>query len=562
MLPQMGSNRWTATASASPAGTGARTELTPSRLLPLLLAGLLGAAGCGGDQLLLPSAGQPSKISIISGNDQSGTVGQALEKPLVVQVLDPEDRPVANVAVVFEPPAGVPGTDLIPNDTVQTGPDGMASVQYTLGTTAGQQTVAAHAVPVVPSASLATQFTAAAAPEAATALVLAGGDGQTGEVSTALEDSLAVRAVDRFGNGVAGIDVTWKVSGGGAVSPKTVTTGVDGRAATQRTLGNRPGSYPSTAEAEGLQGSPVAFSATAITPPSPQLVLVTPPSSQARAGVPLNQQPILQLQDPVGAPVMQANVAVTVQITSGGGSLGGRTTVQSDANGRVAFTDLSVRGEPGDRTLIFAATNFSPVSSDPITVSAGPPLASRSSASVPDGTAGAETNISVRLQDEFGTAVEGAAEAVVVSVSGANTSSGLTVTDKGAGSYSASYTPEHAGHDDVSIQVSGTALAGSPFGSTVVPGSPSSGRTTATVTLTHTLFYTIDIAVVVRDGQGNLIGHGGDRVQISIDGGDPLDAVDNGDGTYRASFLTFTAEHSIGVTLAGTPISGSPYSTR
>ena len=86
-------------------------------------------------------------------------------------------------------------------------------------------------------------------------------------------------------------------------------------------------------------------------------------------------------------------------------------------------------------------------------------------------------------------------------------------------------------------------------------------RTTATVTLTHTLFYTVDVAVVVRDGQGNLVGHGGDPVQISIDGGDPLDAVDNGDGTYRASFLTFTAEHSIGVTLDGTPISGSPYST-
>ena len=37
----------------------------------------------------------------------------------------------------------------------------------------------------------------------------------------------------------------------------------------------------------------------------------------------------------------------------------------------------------------------------------------------------------MRLQDEFGTPVEGAADAVVVSVSGANASSALTVTDKG-----------------------------------------------------------------------------------------------------------------------------------
>jgi filamin/ABP280 repeat protein/Big-like domain-containing protein len=538
------------------------TNLRSRLWLAVLATVVLGATACGGDGLLLPSAGQPSKISVISGNGQSGVVGQALDQPLVVQVVDPENRPVAGVPVVFEPPPGVPGTDLAPNDTVPTGPDGMASVHYTLGTTAGQQTVSAHAVPVVPSAALSTAFTAAASPEAATTLSLGGGDAQTGEVSTALEDSLAVRALDRFGNGVAGVEVIWKAGGGGSVSPSKVTTGGDGRAATQRTLGNRPGSYTTTATAEALQGSPVAFSATAITPPSPQLVFVTPPSTHARAGVAFDQQPVLQLQDPVGAPIMQAGVAVTVQITSGGGTLGGRTTVRSGADGRVVFTDLSIRGEPGQRTLIFAATDFSPVSSDPIDVAAGPPLASRSTASVPDGTAGTATTISLRVQDEFGTPVEGAADAIVVSVAGANPSSGLGVTDKGGGSYSATYTPQRSGTDQVAIQVSGTPVPGSPFTSTVVPGASSAAKTTASVTLTHTLFYTIDVAIVVRDAEGNLVGHGGDAVEIAIDGGAPLSAVDNGDGTYRASFLTFTAEHSIAVTLQGTQISGSPYSTR
>jgi hypothetical protein len=278
--------------------------------------------------------------------------------------------------------------------------------------------------------------------------------------------------------------------------------------------------------------------------------------------VAFDQQPVLQLQDPVGAPIMQADVAVTVQITSGGGTLGGRTTVRSDADGRVVFTDLAIRGEPGQRTLIFAATDFSPVSSDRIDVAAGPPLASRSTASVPDGTAGAATTISLRLQDEFGTPVEGAADAIVVSVAGANPSSGLGVTEKGGGSYSATYTPERSGTDQVAVQVSGGPVAGSPFTSTVVPGAPSPAKTTASVTLTHTLFYTIDVAVVVRDAEGNLVGRGGDPVEIAIDGGAPLSAVDNGDGTYRASFLTFTAEHSIAVTLGGTQISGSPYLTR
>ena len=74
------------------------------------------------------------------------------------------------------------------------------------------------------------------------------------------------------------------------------------------------------------------------------------------------------------------------------------------------FTDLSIRGTPGDRTLIFAASDFTSALSRDIDVGAGPPLASASSASVPaNGTAGIATAITVQLEDGFGTPVEGAA---------------------------------------------------------------------------------------------------------------------------------------------------------
>ena len=76
------------------------------RLAPLLLAAQLGLAGCGGDDLLLPSAGQPAKIAVVSGDGQTGTVGQPLEKPIVVAVTDPEDRPVEGIEVAFVVPAG------------------------------------------------------------------------------------------------------------------------------------------------------------------------------------------------------------------------------------------------------------------------------------------------------------------------------------------------------------------------------------------------------------------------------------------------------------------------
>jgi filamin/ABP280 repeat protein len=516
-------------------------------------------AGCGGDSLVLPSNGEPARISIVDGNNQSGTVGQPLGDSLVVKVTDTESRPVSGVEIVFVPPDGAA---IAPNDTVRTGTDGQAAVAYTLSTIAGQQMVQARAARIVPATSASATFMASAEPEGAVALVAAGGDRQRGEVATVLPESLAVRAVDRFGNGVPRIEVTWKVKGGGDVSPGSVTTGTDGRAAAARTLGERPGSFATEASAEGLAGSPVAFSATAIAAPQPELVLVTPPSSEAAAGVALAQQPELQLQDPTGAPLPRKDVKVTVQIADGGGSLGGSTTAKSDENGRVTFTDLALRGEAGTRTLIFAAEGFTPVTSAAITVRPGPPAADRSSLSVPNGTAGVATPIALHLEDEFGNAITGAAALISLEIAGANPAAGVPVTDLGDGSYSASYLPIHSGIDVVSAGLGGQPLPGSPVQSVVVPGPADPAHTTADVTRTAGLFTRISAAVTVRDAQDNPVGRGGDRVQVQVNDIQPIDAVDNGDGSYSFSLIIFATQFNVVITLNGTQIPGSPFTPR
>ncbi len=516
---------------------------------------LLALAACGGDDLLLPSSGEPSRIVVLSGNGQTGTVGQPLADSLVVAVTDPANRPVPGVEVVFIAPAGA---ELTPNDTLLTGPDGRATVRYTMATVSGEQTIEARAKPVAPSASLTTTFSQTAEPGSATELVMASGDGQMGELQAALEDSLAVKAVDRFGNGVAGIEVTWEAAVG-EVSPATVVTGVDGRAATERTLGGRPGSYRTEASAADLEGSPVEFTATGIAPPSPQIVVVTQPSANASAGVPFTRQPVLQLQDAVGAPLARADLAVTVQIASGGGSLGGGTTARSNADGVVRFTNLSIQGKPGDRALIFAASDFTSAISRDIDVGPGPPLISASSASVPaNGTAGTSTPITIQLQDAFGTPVEGAAGDIAISIAGANPASGLQVTDRDDGSYSAAYTPMLSGTDQVDVRVNGEAVLGSPFASVIAPGPASAATTTAVVVKSGFFFYTIDIVVTVRDAQGNLVNRGGDLVQVHLDG-TTRNAIDNGNGTYSDFFATLNSIPEIAITLNGVPISGSPF---
>ena len=446
-----------------------------------------------------------------------------------------------------------------PNDTVLTREDGTAAVHYTLPTSAGQQTIEARAKPVVPTPSLTTTFSAIAQPEPAVRLLADGGDQQEGELEAALDDSLAVKALDRFGNAVAGVEVSWHVSDG-TVNPVTVATGPDGRAATQRTLGSRPGSYRTTAEVVGLEGSPVEFEATGIAPPSPQLVLVTQPSSSAAAGVEFERQPVLQLQDAFGAPLARPDVAVTVQIAEGGGSLGGTTTARSNAEGRVAFTNLSVRGRPGARNLLFAAADFTPATSEEIEVTVGPPASGPSSASAGNGTAGIATTVSIHLEDQFGTAVEDAAGSVRVRIEGANPG-GAAVTELGDGDYSASYTPVVAGTDQITVEVNGTEITGSPLSSVVSPGRAAASKTTAQVTRAGGFFLEITILVTARDAQGNLVGHGGDRVQLRIEGSDVLrDMQDNGDGTYSDRFVIVLSNPRIFITLNGEEISGSPYS--
>jgi hypothetical protein len=347
-----------------------------------------------------------------------------------------------------------------------------------------------------------------------------------------------------------------------------VTTGPDGRAAVTRALGESPGSYGAVARAETLEAPPVTFVATAVAAPKPVLVLVIPPSSSAVAGVVLEQQPEIQLQDPFGAPLPEEGVKVTVQVSDGAGSVGGKTTISSDANGRVIFTDLEFRGGTGNRTLIFASNGFTPVTSPEIVVRPGPPSSKQTLLLVPDGTAGVRTTLTLRLKDEFGNEIPGAAGDVTLRITGANPADDISVTEGSNASYTASYVPVHSGRDEVTVRYRGEPLAGTSGASLVAPGPADPSTTTARVTKTGAFFVQVDIEVTTRDAQGNPLGHGGDRVEIVPNGGqtrtcEPLNqaktCVDKGDGTYADRFILIGNTVTVVIRLNGVPLAGSPF---
>jgi hypothetical protein len=98
------------------------------------------------------------------------------------------------------------------------------------------------------------------------------GDGQVGRVSQDLPDPLVVRVLDQFDAPFASISVTWAAQGGGSVSPETVLTDSDGNASARRFLGPTEGEQTTTAAVDGVEGSPVTFTSTAVDeggPPSP-----------------------------------------------------------------------------------------------------------------------------------------------------------------------------------------------------------------------------------------------------------------------------------------------------
>lgn len=103
----------------------------------------------------------------------------------------------------------------------------------------------------------------------ATTIAVSSGNGQLGKPSLILAAALAVLVTDGAGAPVAGVTVNWQVgAGAGSLSAASSVTNSSGTAVTNWTLGPATGQQIVTADAAGLTGTPVVFTA--------QCVLVTP----------------------------------------------------------------------------------------------------------------------------------------------------------------------------------------------------------------------------------------------------------------------------------------------
>lgn len=159
--------------------------------------------------------GGPS-LAAVSGDGQTAAPLAPLAQPLVVEARDAANQVEANAAVTFEVALGdgtLEGGGRV--KTAATDASGRASVRFTAGTMAGPQLVVARSSGRL--GSPAAFLEAVSADESKAVLACRWGRWQTGTGGAELPEHLSVRALDRTGNPLSGVPVTFTVASGGAL---------------------------------------------------------------------------------------------------------------------------------------------------------------------------------------------------------------------------------------------------------------------------------------------------------------------------------------------------------
>lgn len=279
--------------------------------------------------------GPADELVLVSGDNQTGTVGAALAAPIVVRVVDAYDNPIANQTVVFQPQN--PGEGSFDPPSVDTGANGEAESVWTLHTVAGTYQATISSGSLAPVIVIAT-----AEPGDVAALAKSAGDGA--EETVGGQVAIEVEARDAHGNLVDGVEVAFAVTSGDAtLAQPSVTTSGGGKAANTVTFGTTAGAVEVTATANGVVAT---FGLVAEADVADAIAVESGDGQSGFVGLELADDLVVRVTDQHGNPV--ENEMVTFASADGTPN---PVSVATDANGR-------------------ASTRFKPDVTGPITVSA------------------------------------------------------------------------------------------------------------------------------------------------------------------------------------------------
>jgi adhesin/invasin len=281
-------------------------------------------------------AGAPATMTAVSQTTQAAPAGALVSDPPSVVVRDAQGIPVAGVVVTFSVSAGGGSVNGSPDTT---NANGIASVtSWRLGTQTGTNTVTATA-----NNLNSVTFNAVGTAGTAASVVAQAGNNQAAVTGTNVAVQPTVLVTDASGNPVIGATVTFAViSGGGTATGLNQTTDAQGLASVGSwTLGSAsPNTLRATVSGSGITGNPVNFTAQSAT----AIAIVTAPNN---VNLGSNFTITVELRNAVGDDVSLAGVPLTIAIANGTGPLNGTLTRNTDNNGRVSFTGLSIPNASG-----------------------------------------------------------------------------------------------------------------------------------------------------------------------------------------------------------------------
>ena len=270
--------------------------------------------------------GVPKTLEIVSGDDQEGLPGAALDKAFVVEVRNQSDKPLPEVQVTF---SVTNGGGTLSATSVTTDANGRAESRLTLGPNPGTNTVTVSVTGIQEGQT----FTAEGIRIPKTLDIISGKD-QEGLPGAALEKPFVVEVRDQTEKPLPGVEVTFTVSsGGGTLSATSVTTNSNGRAESTLTLGPNPGTNTVTVSVTGIQEGQT-FTAEGVRIPK-TLEIVSGENQEGQPGTALENPFVLEMRDQADKPL--PGVEVTFSISSGGGALSANS-VTTDSNGRAEST--------------------------------------------------------------------------------------------------------------------------------------------------------------------------------------------------------------------------------
>lgn len=281
--------------------------------------------------LLTSTADAPASVSRQAGNAQTATVNTAVAVAPSVLVHDQFNNPVPNVSVTFAPTAG---SGSVTGGTTTTNASGIATVgSWTLGTTAGGNTLN---VTVAGLGGAPLTFTATGTAAAAANLSLNAGNNQAAVAGTPVTTPPSVLVTDAFGNAVAGVTVTFAVTGGGGqITGTTPVSDASGIAAVGSwTLGPVAGANTLSATSGVLNGSPVTFTATGNPGNATNIALISGNNQSGTVNTALAAPFVVKVTDNNGNAVQGVTVGWAA---SGGGSMNPASSI-TDAGGLASST--------------------------------------------------------------------------------------------------------------------------------------------------------------------------------------------------------------------------------